>query len=109
MPAGRLPTDPLVANGPVLVTVKALLLVSRNCAETVDVLLTDQSPPPLQAPPYCTKDQVGWGMADNITFVSASNRAEHVALHSRPGGLDLTVPPPDGPTLMVTSSVGGSA
>jgi hypothetical protein len=109
IPAGALTTIPFVANGPLLVIVRIGVLVSRNCAETVDVFVTAHSPPPVHAPAHCTNDQFGCGMAENITFVSASNRAEQVALHSMPEGLDLTVPPPDGTIVIVTSIVGASA
>src|SRR5262245_59518291 len=108
MPAGTLLTVPLVANGPVLVTVSTEALLSRSCADTVAMLLIVQASRPAQAPPHWTKDHSASGMADRTTFVSASNRAEQVALHSIPGGLDLTVPPPGGSTVIVISNVGAS-
>jgi hypothetical protein len=109
MPAGPLITVPLVARRPVFVTVNSGVLVSRNCADTVEVLFTVQSAPPVHASVHWTKAQSGTGTADNTTFVSASNRPEQVAVHSIPGGFDLTVPPPSGTTLTVTMNVGARA
>jgi hypothetical protein len=93
---------------PDTLTVNTDVLTSSNCADTVAVLLTVHAPRPLHAPPHWTKDQFASPLADKATRVSASNPAEQMALHSSPGGLDVTVPLPSGLIRVVITKVGAS-